>query len=78
MNLTKNVWPKSKTLLSIVSKMFSECYIDENQRGILKELIMDYDEKLMHILNEYEESGDSVRLYDCIIRLTQDKRTFNI
>ena len=26
-NLTKSVWPKSKTLLTIISKMFSECYI---------------------------------------------------
>lgn len=70
-NLTQTVWPKSKTLLSIVSKMFSDCYIDENQRGLLKEMIMDYDDNLMQILSDYEVSGDSNRLYECIIRLTK-------
>ena len=74
-NLTNNVWPRSKTLLSIVSKMFLEYYINEEQRGLLKELIMDYDDKLMQILNEYEISGDCIRLYECIINLTQEKKS---
>jgi hypothetical protein len=69
-NLTKSVWPKSRTLLSIVSKMYMENYINESQRGLLKEFIMDHDERLLQILHDYEISGDSVKLYDCIKSLS--------
>jgi hypothetical protein len=69
-NLTKYVWPKSRTLLSIVSKMFVENIIDEHQRGCLKELIMDHDERLIQILQDYEIGGDYLRLYECIRSLS--------
>jgi hypothetical protein len=65
-NLTKYVWPKSRTLLSIISKMFIENYINEKQRGTLKELIMDHDERLLQILHDYEISGNCKKLYDDI------------
>lgn len=31
--LTNSVWPKSRMLLSIVSKMFKEGLLNKNQRG---------------------------------------------
>lgn len=72
-NLTKYVWPKSRTLLSIISKMYSEGYISNTSRGDLKDLIMDHDPLLIHILNEYEVSGDSEKLYQSIKDLSNEK-----
>jgi hypothetical protein len=77
-NLTKFVWPKSRTLLSIISKMFLENYINEKQRGLLKELIMDHDESLLNILHEYEVGGNCIKLYECIKNLANEKLKFNI
>jgi len=69
LNLTNKVWPKSRTFLSIVSKMFNENYINEHQRGILKEMIMDHNQVLNKILEEYEMDADSQKLYESIIQL---------
>lgn len=69
LSLTNKVWPKSRTFLSIVSKMFNENYIDEYQRGILKEMIMDHNLALNKILEEYEIDADSKKLYESIIQL---------
>jgi len=69
LNLTNKVWPKSRTFLSIISKMFNDNYIDEYQRGILKEMIMDHNQALNNILEEYEIDADSKNLYESIIQL---------
>lgn len=69
MNLTNKVWPKSRTFLSIISKMFNENYINDHQRGILKEMIMDHNQELNNILEEYEIDADSKNLYESIIQL---------
>jgi hypothetical protein len=73
-NLTSCVWPKSRTLLSIISKMYSEKYITSDQRSVLKEMIIDRDKTMTMYLNEYEISGDSIKLYQNIIKLA-DTRT---
>jgi hypothetical protein len=69
LSLTKFVWPKSRTLLSIISKMYAESYINAEQRGVLKELIMDYDKNILSILAEYEVNGNSYEMYQSIINL---------
>lgn len=76
-NLTKFVWPKSRTLLSIISKMFYEHYITDYQRGILKELIMDHDPHLIKILNDYENTSNSYEMYQNIISLAKEKIAYN-
>jgi len=68
-NLTNKVWPKSRTFLSIVSKMFNDNYINEYQRGLLKEMIMDQNQYLDNILDQYEMDADSEKLYQNIIAL---------
>jgi hypothetical protein len=68
-SLTNKVWPKSRTFLSIISKMFNDNYINENQRGLLKEMIMDQNQYLDNILDEYEIDADSNKLYENIIAL---------
>jgi hypothetical protein len=72
-NLTSCVWPKSRTLLSIISKMYSEKYITCDQRSILKEMIIDRDKTITMHLNEYEVSGDSIKLYQNIIKLADNR-----
>jgi hypothetical protein len=72
-NLTSCVWPKSRTLLSIISKMYSEKYITADQRSILKEMIIDRDKTLIMFLNDYEVSGDSLKMYEKIIQLSEQK-----
>jgi hypothetical protein len=71
-NLTSVVWPKSRTLLSLVSKMYNEKYINSEQRGILKEMIIDRNQVLTKYLNEYEISGDSLSLYQKIVKLSEE------
>lgn len=72
-NLTQYVWPKSRTLLSIVSKMFSECHINVEQRGVLKDMILDHDKGLKNILNTYEITRDREWLYGSIIEAVKEK-----
>lgn len=72
-NLTKFVWPKSRTLLSIISKMFGDKYINADQRGVLKELIIDRDPTLIQFLNEYEITSDHFKLYQNIISLSNER-----
>ena len=66
-NLTSCVWPKSRTLLSIISKMYLERYINSQQRSTLKEMVIDRDTSLTKHLNEYEVTGDSLKMYQKII-----------
>ncbi len=77
LNLTSLVWPKSRTLLSIISKMYSEKYINAEQRSILKEMIIDRDSTLIKYLNEYEITGDSLKMYQKIIDLSKNKTLRN-
>lgn len=74
LNLTSLVWPKSRTLLSIISKMYSEKYISAQQRGVLKEMIIDRDPTLSKYLNEYEITGDSLKMYQKIIDLSKIRK----
>ena len=45
--LTTHVCPKSRMLFAVVSKMSKEGLLNENQRGILKDMILDYDSRLI-------------------------------
>lgn len=45
--LTTHVWPKSRMLFAVVSKMSKEGLLNENQRGVLKDMILDYDARLI-------------------------------
>lgn len=73
LHLTKFVWPKSRTLLSIISKMYKDNHINLEQRSVLKDMIIDHDKNLIEILNEYEISNDSKRLYENIIKISLQK-----
>jgi hypothetical protein len=53
--------------------MYNEKYINSEQRGILKEMIIDRNQMLTKCLNEYEISGDSLSLYQKIIKLSEEK-----
>ena len=61
--LTGQVWPKSRMLFAIVSKMSKEGVLNSQQRGILKELILDYDSRLVQCLSEYDKYGNKDTLY---------------
>ena len=61
--LTTQVWPKSRMLFAVVSKMSKEGLLNEAQRGVLKDMILDYDQRLLLSLQEYEAGGDRERLY---------------
>jgi hypothetical protein len=50
-------------LFAVVSKMSKEGLLNEGQRGVLKDLILDYDQRLLQCLQEYETGGDRDRLY---------------
>ncbi|CDW78000.1 UNKNOWN [Stylonychia lemnae] len=67
--LTTQVWPKSRMLFAIVSKMSKEGYLNEQQRGVLKDLILDYDQRLLTCLQEYEIGGDREKLYYNLIQI---------
>lgn len=69
--LTNQIWPKSRLLLSIVSKMCKERRLTKTDRGKLKDLILDSNPKLLQILHEYETSGDQQRLYSDFIKLAK-------
>ena len=45
--LTTHVWPKSRMLFAVVSKMSKEGVLNAKQRGVLKDLILDYDSRLV-------------------------------
>jgi len=69
LNLTNQVWPKTRTLLSITSKMFREKMISHEQRGILKELVLDQNPNLYGYLSVYESNNNYKLLYENIIKL---------
>jgi hypothetical protein len=45
-------------LFAIVSKMSKEGVLNQSQRGVLKELILDYDDRLIKCLSEYDRVGN--------------------
>lgn len=70
--LTGQVWPKSRMLFAIVSKMSKEGVLDQKQRGALKELILDYDSRLLACLKEYDRVGNKDQLYQGLLRVAAD------
>lgn len=61
--LTTHVWPKSRMLFAIVSKMGKEGALTDYQRGQLKDLILENDNRLINCLALYEQEGDRNKLY---------------
>jgi hypothetical protein len=49
--------------------MYNDNYITVDQRGALKELVLDNDERLFNYLEFYQSNGDKIVLYDSIIGL---------
>lgn len=67
--LTGHVWPKSRMLLAIVSKMSKEKLLNPSQRGILKDLIIENDPRILQCLRQYELDGDRKNLYKNYLNL---------
>lgn len=72
--LTTHVWPKSRMLFSIVSKMSKEGALSDYQRGVLKDLILEYDQRLINCLTLYEQEGDRERLYASMREIANQTR----
>jgi hypothetical protein len=54
-------------LFAIVSKMSKEGVVNEKQRGVLKDRILEHDSRLLTCLANYEELGDRNSLYRSFI-----------
>ena len=67
--LTTHVWPKSRMLFAIVSKMSKEGVVNDKQRGILKDLILEHDPRMLGCLANYEAQGDRDKLYGHFIEI---------
>lgn len=67
--LTYHVWPKSRMLLAIVSRMLKEGLLSPQQRGNLKNFILDENPKLLQCLQQYEMDGDRRQLYSSFLKL---------
>ena len=61
--LTHNVWPKNRILLAIASRMHKEKFIDLEERGTLKDMIIAKDTRLHDILSDYYIDCDKNNLY---------------
>ena len=70
--LTNHVWPKSRMLLAIVSRMYKEGKLDSISRGKLKDLIIDEDPRLLQSLQQYEMDGDRRVLYSSFLKLASN------
>jgi len=68
-NLTGHVWPKSRMLLAIVSRMSKEGLLTSQQKGILKDLIIEDDPRLLQYLKQYEIDGNRKQLYQKCLHL---------
>ncbi len=55
--------------LSIIADMYNEELINVEQRGMLKELILDNDEKLKNYLETFHRIDDRSILYSSILDL---------
>lgn len=69
------MWPKSRMLFAIVSKMSKEGFLNAQQRGILKELILDYDTRLISCLKEYDKVGNKDKLYNNLLHIASTTET---
>ena len=67
--LTYHVWPKSRMLLAIVSRMLKEGLLNPQQKGKLKDLILDEDAKMLQCLQQYEMDGNRKLLYSTFLKL---------
>ena len=67
--LTYHVWPKSRMLLAIVSRMLKEGLLNTQQKGKLKDLILDEDTKMLQCLQQYEMDGNRKLLYSTFLKL---------
>lgn len=67
--LTYHVWPKSRMLLAIVSRMLKEGLLSPEQKGKLKDLILDEDPKMLQCLQQYEMDGNRKVLYSSFLKL---------
>jgi hypothetical protein len=67
--LTYHVWPKSRMLLAIVSRMLKEGLLSDEQKGKLKDLILDEDPKMLQCLQQYEMDGNRKVLYSSFLKL---------
>ena len=65
--MTTHVWPKSRMLFAIVSKMSKENVVTDAERGTLKDLILEHDNRLLQCLQGYETEGNRARLYQSFI-----------
>jgi hypothetical protein len=50
-------------LFAVVSKMSKEGVLNTKQRGVLKDLILEYDSRLLAQLQEYDRIGNKEKLY---------------
>lgn len=50
-------------LFAVVSKMSKEGVLNNAQRGILKDMILEYDSRLVSCLQEYDRAGNKDKLY---------------
>lgn len=71
--LTTHVWPKSRMLFAVVSKMSKEGALNSKQRGVLKDLILESDSRLLQMLQEYESGGNRDKLYDSFQQVANQK-----
>jgi len=72
--LTGHVWPKSRMLLAIVSKMSKEGLLNAQQKGVLKDLIIEDDPRIMQCLKQYEVDGNRKSLYKNCLHLATTAR----
>ena len=56
-------------LLAIVSKMSKEELLNKEQRGVLKDLIIENDPRILNCLRQYELDGDRKNLYKNCLNL---------
>ena len=67
--LTYHVWPKSRMLLAIVSRMLKEGLLSPELKGRLKDLILEEDPKMLQCLQQYEMDGNRKVLYSSFLKL---------
>lgn len=60
-------------LFAIVSKMNKEGALSEFQRGVLKDLIIEHDNRLLSSLAIYEQHGDRDKLYTSMREIANSK-----
>ena len=61
-------------LFAIVSKMSKEGVVTEDERGVLKDLILEHDIRLLQCLQSYEAEGNRNRLYQSFIDIANQRQ----